>query len=254
MTAQISSDLNLIGIVISRYLYHNDQMGYSLLITEDTIIGAKKMESLGDLVAYLGPNSTANDPTRTMTKKIARELEVSRDLIIPADSVSQILLKKPGLFFGGFIIIKTTRGTFRVGMRLLSVGGSELVDASNVLADSLRALVGGRLRVIEKGFAITTGWTRTSHSYFDKQSELYKKLNREEHLRIILKMLAEHKEGLTDAEIDATLSNYSQWTTLLHLRELLSTGLIEYKPELFGNPGRYFITELGISTLKNITN
>ena len=129
-------------------------------------------------------------------------------------------------------------------MRLLSVGGSELLEASNVLADSLQIVAGGRMRITRNPLPIILEWPWASQ----QQDQCTRR--REERLRSILAMLEEHKSGLSNAEIDANLSNYSQWTTIRALRELTTRGLIEYKPELFGDPGKYFITDLGVSTLR----
>ena len=71
----------------------------------------------------------------------------------------------------------------------------------------------------------------------------------ENHLLSIMRVLDDHKEGLSNAEIDALLNNSSQWVAMWYLRELLAATFIEYKPQLFGEPGKYTITESGRALL-----
>jgi len=61
----------------------------------------------------------------------------------------------------------------------------------------------------------------------------------------IIKFLERHPHGSSNAEIDSFLNNNSQWVTMDSLRELAETGFVEYKPELFGEPGRYSLTKYG---------
>ena len=70
------------------------------------------------------------------------------------------------------------------------------------------------------------------------------------HLDRILGVLAkDQRRGLSNAEIDSALRTWSLWTINWQLRELVALGLIEYKAEFFGEPGRYTITPLGVTTL-----
>jgi len=137
-------DQELIGVIVSENLYRAD-MGYCLVLTRHSIIGANKPESLGAFEAYLGPGGKATDATRAEAKKIAEELTRIREFSIPVGSIGQILFKRPGLFFGGYMIIKTGLKSFRIDMRLLSIGGSRLLETSNTLADSLWMAIGERL-------------------------------------------------------------------------------------------------------------
>jgi hypothetical protein len=60
-------------------------------------------------------------------------------------------------------------------------------------------------------------------------------------------------EGLSNAELDDLTSNNSGWMTISVMRELLSLGLVEYQVDLFGNPGRYALTDLGRNVMQKIT-
>jgi hypothetical protein len=69
----------------------------------------------------------------------------------------------------------------------------------------------------------------------------------------ILGMLKERSEtGLSNAEIDSLLGTASQWLIFWNLRELISLGIVQYIPELFGEPGKYRLTEFGRAVLEEI--
>jgi hypothetical protein len=70
------------------------------------------------------------------------------------------------------------------------------------------------------------------------------------HLMAIMSLLERNKAGLSNAELDAALNNNSQWVAMWHLRELLAARLIEYRSDLFGEPGKYIITESGLIFLQ----
>ena len=60
-------------------------------------------------------------------------------------------------------------------------------------------------------------------------------------------------KGLSNAEIDSALGASSQWVIHWKLTELLALGLIEYRVEPFGEPGRYMITSLGVTVLPEVS-
>jgi hypothetical protein len=68
----------------------------------------------------------------------------------------------------------------------------------------------------------------------------------------ILTALKGNESGLSNAEIDSILGTASQWLIFWDLRELMSLGIVEYKVELFGEPGKYHLTQLGLSVLQQI--
>jgi len=74
----------------------------------------------------------------------------------------------------------------------------------------------------------------------------------EDHLIAILLILQEHKEGVSNAEIDALLNNNSQWVAMWYIRELLAAAFIEYKSQFFGEPGKYTITASGAAFLQRL--
>jgi hypothetical protein len=74
----------------------------------------------------------------------------------------------------------------------------------------------------------------------------------ETHLLTILRLLREHKGGISNAEFDALLNNSSQWVAMWYIRELLAAEFIEYKAQLFGEPGKYRITDAGTAFLQRL--
>jgi hypothetical protein len=148
LLAQQVADQGLVGVVVSEDLYRED-MGYALVMTRHAIIGARKPQSMGDFQAYLGPGSEVTDDARAEARKISEKLMAARDFSVPAGSIGQVLIKRPGMFLGGYVIIKTGLSSYRTDMRLLSVGGEELLQISKTLEDSLRMVVGERLYRIE---------------------------------------------------------------------------------------------------------
>ena len=133
-------------------------MGYCLLVRRDAIIGAHKPPSLAEFEAYLGPGSEANEAERAEANRVAEKVASVRDFTVSVGSVGQILFKKPGLFFGGFVIIKTGQDYFRIDMRLLSIGGERLLAASETLTDSFRMVVGDRLCHPRSGQPVIKDW------------------------------------------------------------------------------------------------
>ena len=75
------------------------------------------------------------------------------------------------------------------------------------------------------------------------------------HMDQILSVLATKNQGrgLSNAEMDSALGASSQWVIHWKLTELLALGLIEYRVEPFGEPGRYMITPLGVTILPEVS-
>jgi hypothetical protein len=70
----------------------------------------------------------------------------------------------------------------------------------------------------------------------------------------VLGALAKNQgRGLSNAEMDSALGASSQWVIHWKLTELLALGLIEYRVEPFGEPGRYMITPLGVTILPEVS-
>lgn len=72
------------------------------------------------------------------------------------------------------------------------------------------------------------------------------------HILGILAALKSNQSGLSNAEIDSILGTASQWLIFWDLRELMSLGMVEYEAELFGEPGKYRLTQFGLSVLEQI--
>jgi hypothetical protein len=72
-----------------------------------------------------------------------------------------------------------------------------------------------------------------------------KEVSESKPLMAALEAIMKRKEGLSNAELDEVVSDNSEWITLSVMRRLLSLGFVEYRVDLFGNPGRYTMTDLG---------
>ena len=71
-----------------------------------------------------------------------------------------------------------------------------------------------------------------------------------ETLRILTELSKRGGEGLSNAEIDSMLNTASQWLIFWRLRRLMALGFVKYDVQLFGEPGKYLITEKGLSAIK----
>jgi|ERR1700730_3571118 hypothetical protein len=86
-----------------------------------------------------------------------------------------------------------------------------------------------------------------------EQTKVLQRIRREDELTTIVAALAKGQEGLSNAQVDNLLRNNSQWRTLIHMEELTALGFVEYKVQIFGDPGKYHLTDLGRSLLAQIT-
>jgi hypothetical protein len=73
------------------------------------------------------------------------------------------------------------------------------------------------------------------------------------HLVAAMMALAKSKEGLNNAELDDTINDNSEWMTLWVIRQLTALGFIEFKIDIFGDPAKNRITELGRQALSMMT-
>jgi hypothetical protein len=85
-----------------------------------------------------------------------------------------------------------------------------------------------------------------------EQDKILRRILREDELIAILVALAKSPEGLSNAQLDRLLGNNSQWRTLLHTKELMALGFIEYYVQFFGDAGKYQLTELGRTIVSRI--
>jgi hypothetical protein len=87
-----------------------------------------------------------------------------------------------------------------------------------------------------------------------EQKKIADKIRNSESLLGILSAIAKSKDGLSNAQIDLAVRNNSQWNTRWPVSELLGLRFIEYKVDLFGDPGKYTITELGKNVLQRASS
>jgi hypothetical protein len=84
------------------------------------------------------------------------------------------------------------------------------------------------------------------------QGKILQKILREDELVAILIALANNPEGLSNAQLDRLLANNSQWKTLFHMKELMALGFVDYHVQLFGDAGKYQLTDLGKAIVSRI--
>ncbi|MDG6920395.1 MAG: hypothetical protein JRN59_02560 [Nitrososphaerota archaeon] len=85
----------------------------------------------------------------------------------------------------------------------------------------------------------------------DKNRELAKLLTPQ--MVLILKALRGKLDvGLSNAEIDSQLGAGSQWIVFWGLRELMALDIIEFDVHLFGEPGKYRLTQTGVSVAESL--
>ncbi len=86
------------------------------------------------------------------------------------------------------------------------------------------------------------------------QKKTMQKIRNSEYLLGILSAIAKSKDGLSNAQVDLAVRTNSQWNTRWPISELLGLGLIEYKVSIFGDSGKYTITEVGKNVLQSTSN
>src|SRR5579864_6971115 len=96
-----------------------------------------------------------------------------------------------------------------------------------------------------KGF-----WTWPSEP--KEQEKTLRRIIQEDELVAVLSALAKSPDGLSNAQLDKLLHNNSQWRTLSHMKELMALGFVQYHVQLFGEAGRYQLTELGRSVVARL--
>lgn len=85
------------------------------------------------------------------------------------------------------------------------------------------------------------------------QRRMLRNVSKAEHLVAAMQAIAKSKDGLSNAQLDDALSDYSNWQTRWVVDQLISLGFADYKVDFFGGPGKYKLTELGANALSVIT-
>ena len=85
------------------------------------------------------------------------------------------------------------------------------------------------------------------------QARVLAKVAESDHLKKALAGLAKSKDGMSNSELDDMLADNSNWMTLWVVRQLTSLGFVEYNVDLFGEPAKYRLSELGRSAFSYVT-
>ncbi len=86
-----------------------------------------------------------------------------------------------------------------------------------------------------------------------QQEKVLRDIQTSEPILAALTALTKSKDGLSNAQFDVAMATFSQWNARWTIEQLLSLGFIEYKVELFGDAGKYVLTELGKNVLGRLT-
>ena len=73
------------------------------------------------------------------------------------------------------------------------------------------------------------------------------------HLTSAMAVISKSKEGVSNTELDDAINDSSEWTTLWVIRQLTALNFIDFRVNLFGNPARHRMSELGRAALSMIT-
>jgi DNA-binding HxlR family transcriptional regulator len=84
------------------------------------------------------------------------------------------------------------------------------------------------------------------------QARFEKELKHPLTTQIVVLLKERAKDGLSNAEIDSALGTASQWIIYSRLRKLVELGIIEYDIQLFGEAGKYHLTQKGLSVLEHM--
>lgn len=88
----------------------------------------------------------------------------------------------------------------------------------------------------------------------EEQRKVLYQISRSKFIRQALESLAKNAIGLSNSELDDAIGANSNWLTLWVARQLLALGLVVYKVDLFGGPGKYQLTERGKEVVKKISS
>ncbi len=105
-------------------------------------MGSKKPDSMESFEAYVA--SGAAESTVRAVRVFANGLLSTKGFEVGIGAVGQVLFKNPGLFSGGYAVIKTSNRAIRVDARV-SYGDPRIAETMSVLYKSLYAAVGWRL-------------------------------------------------------------------------------------------------------------
>jgi hypothetical protein len=141
-----STSGKLLGIVISHDLYRGGDMGYCLVVTREEVVGARKPADMEHFEAYLGPGSEAGSSVQIEAQTLAARVAANKEFLVSTGSIGQVLIKRPSMLSGGYVIIKTGVDSIRVDTTVVSTNSPMLLETSRKLEESLAMAVGERLR------------------------------------------------------------------------------------------------------------
>ena len=124
----------LIGVIWSASIQYGRGVGYALVISKESIIGARKSSWISSFEAYLGPGNKLRPDDVTKARKIAAELVDEKEFELPKESIAKITYKKPGTFSRGHFIFTTSEKEVRLDVPGLAGSGDTMSTMRKMVA------------------------------------------------------------------------------------------------------------------------
>lgn len=118
-------------------------MGYGLVVSRETITGARKPDEMEEFEAYL-PKGVSQEVLESAAR-VAEELAAHREFEVSTGEIGQVLIRAPTLLSGGFFIVKAPMQSFRVDTAVLSTQSPLIFETFEKTARMMFEAVGERL-------------------------------------------------------------------------------------------------------------
>lgn len=135
----------VIGIISSWDIRRNESEGYSLLFTDERVVGAHRPDFPQDFWAYLGPGSSASEELRKRADAKAIEIISGKDFELQKDKVVKVIYDEPRTYVGGRLLFIHTGPRVEVKVTLISPFNAGIGPTLDTLTRSLQAFVPNRL-------------------------------------------------------------------------------------------------------------
>ena len=133
----------LLGLIWSLNLAHQNMRGYLLAVTSTRVVGAKRAALLHGLEVYLGPGSKATDDDRQKARQLFDEALANKELEIMKDSITKISWKGSGFLHKGYFLFNTIQGDIKIDTSTTR-NNLTVVHTINTVIPSLEAFVPDR--------------------------------------------------------------------------------------------------------------
>jgi hypothetical protein len=133
------------GFSILFFAGGEDEGGYSLLITNERVVGAHRSDYPKDFWAYLGPDSTVGDDIKAKASDVAAEMVAKEDFELQKDHIVKIIYREPTTYIGGRLLFVTVGRHIRLKITIVSPFNSGIISTLQTLSRSLFAFAPDKL-------------------------------------------------------------------------------------------------------------